>query len=149
MIDAWSLADSCELQLEGGSEGAEPLEAFANSTLAISGNSTSRAAWHEKLGFQKRPYICAFSSLLPDGGVVPFIDVIITRVYPLGYKGPYVEGETPDVWDEEEERARQKKWEVRPVNSTASYHSLSADLHNAERPRTGNNRRSERATESA
>lgn len=99
-------------KLDGGSDGAEPLEAFASSTIVISGNSTSRAAWHEKLGFQKRPYICAFSSLLPDGGIVPFIDVIITRLYPLGYKGPYVEGESPDLWDEEEERVRQRKWEV-------------------------------------
>lgn len=80
--------------------------------LVISGNGTSRAAWHEKLGFQKKPYICAFSSLLPDGGLVPFIDVIVTKLYPLGYKGAYVEGESPDLWDEEEERARQRKWEV-------------------------------------
>jgi breast cancer 2 susceptibility protein len=113
-------------QTDGSTDGAEPLEAYDSSTLVISGNSTSRAPWHAKLGFvyqlnpsshqvSSPPFICSFRSLLPDGGVVPFVDVKITRVYNKGYKGEYVEGAPQDLWNEEEERERQRNWEVGPT----------------------------------
>ena len=102
-------------KLDSGSEGGEPLEAYESSTLIVSGNSTCRAHWAAKLGFrdQRRPAVCAFRSLTPDGGLVPYVDVIITKIYPLGYKGEYKEGESQDVWNDVEERERQKEWEVR------------------------------------
>ena len=102
----------------GSTEGAEPLEAYESSTLVISGNSTSRAYWHAKLGFQRLtdgPYICSFRSLLPDGGLVPFVNVVVTKIYAIGFKGEYVEGQAQDLWNEQEERERQKNWEVREM----------------------------------
>lgn len=101
-------------RLEGSTDGAEPLEAYDSSSLTISGNSTARASWYAKLGFQKkRPIVSTFRSLLPDGGLVPYIDVIITKTFPLGFKGEWVEGASQDVWNESEERERQRDWEVR------------------------------------
>lgn len=100
------------VQLEGGGEGEEPLAAFESSTLGICGNSTVRASWDTKLGFRKGRAICSFKSLRPDGGNVPFIDVVVATMYPMGYKGPFVEGEPQDVWNEDEETERQKVYEV-------------------------------------
>ena len=109
-------ADVAPAQLDSdSSDGAEPLEAYESCKLTITGNSTTRVPWHTKLGFQpkrKRPCVCSFRSLLPDGGFVPFIDVILTKLYPIGYKGPYVEGQTTDTWGETEEAERKRAWEV-------------------------------------
>ena len=101
--------------MDTNKNGAEPLEAYESSLLTISGNSTSRAYWYKKLGFQhlkQRHFICTFRSLLPDGGLVPFVDVIIVKIYAIGYKGEFVEGQAQDVWNEEEERGKQANWEV-------------------------------------
>lgn len=61
------------------------LQAPDNVKLKIYANSTRRSLWNAKLGYQpcSRPPIVSLSSLFSDGGPVPGIDVIITRVYPL------------------------------------------------------------------
>lgn len=58
------------------------------------------------------PPVCTFRSLLPDGGYVPAIDVVIVRVYPTGFKGEYEEGKEQEFWDEKDEAIRAKEWEV-------------------------------------
>lgn len=98
----------------------DPIEGYSSSTLMLSGNSTARARWDAKLGLM-RPVpgqlaVCTFRSLLPDGGYVPAIDVVITRLYPIGFKGDFEEGKTQEVWDEREESQRAKEWEVRPAS---------------------------------
>ena len=60
-------------------------QAPADVQLKIFANSTRRARWYARLGYCRHPQppplpIC---SLLPRGGLVGCVDVIITRVYPL------------------------------------------------------------------
>jgi hypothetical protein len=53
--------------------------------LKIYANSTRRALWNAKLGFQRssRPPVVPVSSLFADGGPVGAVDVVIARVYPV------------------------------------------------------------------
>lgn len=55
--------------------------------LSINANSTRRAHWNAKLGFQPCPipFPVPMSSLYPDGGMVGCIHVTIARSYPLQY----------------------------------------------------------------
>ena len=54
--------------------------------LKLAANSTRRARWDAKLGFQKKKgFVVGLSSLSHTGGSVACIDVIITRIYPLMY----------------------------------------------------------------
>ena len=61
-------------------EPCEILEAYDNTYLDLSGNSTHLAPWHAKLGFVKDPFIATLDSLTPDGGRVPAMDLIVTKV---------------------------------------------------------------------
>jgi len=55
-----------------------------NIMLALSTNSTRRASWEAKLGFQtdKRAFSVPLTTLYADGGCVGCIDVMILRQYP-------------------------------------------------------------------
>lgn len=72
-------------ELTGDSEACHPLEAPGNLALKISANSTRRAQWHAKLGYQRlpHPFPVSLASLYPDGGLVGCTEVIVARVYPL------------------------------------------------------------------
>lgn len=48
--------------------------------LELTGNCTNLAPWHAKLGFVKQPFIATLDKLTPDGGNVPAMDLIITKV---------------------------------------------------------------------
>ncbi|KAI0354580.1 hypothetical protein OH77DRAFT_1496552 [Trametes cingulata] len=66
-------------------EACEILEAYDNTCLELTGNSTNLAPWHAKLGFVKDPFIATLDKLTPDGGVVPALDIIITKTYPIAF----------------------------------------------------------------
>ena len=53
--------------------------------LKIYANSTRRALWDAKLGFQRScvPPSMPLCSLFGDGGPVPAVDVVIMRIYPV------------------------------------------------------------------
>lgn len=53
--------------------------------LKINANSTRRAHWNAKLGFQPSPvpFSVPMSSLYPDGGLVGCVHVTVARRYPL------------------------------------------------------------------
>lgn len=74
-------------ELVGQSNPAHPLEMPPGCHLKISANSTRRARWFAKLGYQPMP--CSFAvpllSIFPDGGLVGCTDVLIARVYPMAY----------------------------------------------------------------
>ena len=74
-------------ELIGQSNPTHPLEAPPTCSLKLSANSTRRARWFAKLGYQPIP--CPFpipmTSVYPDGGLVGSTDVVIARVYPLAY----------------------------------------------------------------
>jgi len=50
--------------------------------LYLQGNATSRARWAESLGLRPRPWVANLSSLTPDGGKIPLMDILIVKVYP-------------------------------------------------------------------
>ena len=66
------------------SEGVGPLEDGAASVfLRLARNGTRRARWHERLGFhRRRTFPVRLSSVTPDGGPVPALDVVVLRRLP-------------------------------------------------------------------
>ncbi|WVW86946.1 hypothetical protein I302_109002 [Kwoniella bestiolae CBS 10118] len=92
-------------KLESGNDGQDVLEAINNSHLIISGNSSSLAKWHVRLGKQPQPFIASLSSLSVDGGVITLMDVVLEKIFPIAFTN---KNEAP--WGEEEEQARQQEW---------------------------------------
>ena len=74
-------------ELIGLSSPCHPLEVPPSCSLKISTNSTRRAHWFTKLGYQGTPfpYPVSLSSVYPDGGLVGCTSMVISRVYPLVY----------------------------------------------------------------
>ena len=74
-------------ELVGQSNPAHPLEMSPGCYLRISANSTRRARWFAKLGYQPMPHSfpVPLLSIFPDGGLVGCTDVIVARVYPMAY----------------------------------------------------------------
>ncbi|KAF9245840.1 hypothetical protein BU15DRAFT_70904 [Melanogaster broomeanus] len=66
-------------------EGSEILEAYDSSVLLLTGNSSHMAAWHAKLGFQRRPFFATLNSLSADGGNVAVMMLEVIKAYPVGY----------------------------------------------------------------
>ncbi|KAI9057745.1 hypothetical protein FKP32DRAFT_1321754 [Trametes sanguinea] len=95
-------------------EPCEILEAYDNTWLELTGNSTNLAPWHAKLGFVKQPFIATMDKLTPDGGVVPAMDIVITKAYPIAYV-EFVRNDNGTVTrigprDEKEELKAQDQW---------------------------------------
>ncbi|OBZ79271.1 hypothetical protein A0H81_01562 [Grifola frondosa] len=73
-------------RLSSGRKGpCEILKAYDSTVLEIFGNSSHLAPWHAKLGFQKQPYVATLDSLTRDGGVVTAVELVMTKLYPLGF----------------------------------------------------------------
>lgn len=74
-------------ELIGQSNPSHPLETPPSCSLKLSANSTRRARWYAKLGYQPspRPFPIPLMSVFPDGGLVGCTEVVIARVYPLVY----------------------------------------------------------------
>ncbi|KAJ1525137.1 hypothetical protein ONE63_009973 [Megalurothrips usitatus] len=72
-------------ELVNCSEGCSPLQVHPEVRIKLCSNSTRRARWHAKLGFQDNPGPMRISlgSILSSGGVVSCVSVYIARVYPL------------------------------------------------------------------
>ncbi|KAJ1548733.1 hypothetical protein HK405_015972 [Cladochytrium tenue] len=73
-------------QLDGLSEPLPPLEGLSRRKIKIFGNSTRRARWDAKLGYQRPrcfPFRVSLGSLDGDGGPVSAVDVVVMRKYPL------------------------------------------------------------------
>ncbi|GLG98706.1 uncharacterized protein GBIM_05307, partial [Gryllus bimaculatus] len=68
-------------------EGCSPLEAPSAVRLKLHTNSTRRACWDARLGFQNctGPFPVQLNSVLPNGGLVGCVRVLISRVYPVMY----------------------------------------------------------------
>lgn len=72
-------------KLRSSGEPTAVLDALYTADLQLYANSTTLAPWDAKLGFCGGLFVSSLSRLLPDGGVVGRIDVVIERVYPTGY----------------------------------------------------------------
>ena len=93
----------------------EILEAYNSVTLKISGNSSSLAPWHAKLGVQSQRYVSTLHALTPDGCLISCLDVEVMKVHPFGYI-EFVEqdGRTVHVGprNEAEEAKEMDRWNV-------------------------------------
>ena len=89
------------------SEGVSPLEDGAAAVfLRITRNGTRRAKWHERLGFHKhRTFPVRLSSITPEGGAVPAIDVVVLRKLPTLFVERNGESKTVRTESEELEAA--------------------------------------------
>lgn len=72
-------------KLRSSGEPTAVLDALYTADLQLYANSTTLAPWDAKLGFYGGSFVSSLSRLLPDGGVVGRVDVVIERVYPTGY----------------------------------------------------------------
>lgn len=74
-------------ELAGPHDACHPLDIPSGLCLRLSTNSTRRARWFTRLGYQPfpHPFSLPLSSLFPDGGVVGCTQAVIARVYPLIY----------------------------------------------------------------
>ncbi|GAA6009516.1 hypothetical protein JCM11491_003587 [Sporobolomyces phaffii] len=90
-------------------DGVEVLEAVDRSKLVISGNSTSLAAWHAPLGFSRNQFFASLDSLSCSGGVVAPLDIVIEKIFELGYVD--ATRSNSGTWGEVEERERAEEWE--------------------------------------
>ncbi|GAA5905377.1 uncharacterized protein JCM6883_006377 [Sporobolomyces salmoneus] len=90
-------------------EGIDVLEALGRSKLVISGNSTSLAPWHTTLGFSRTQFIASLDSLSSSGGVVAPLDIIIEKIFELGYVDTL--RTNSGTWGEAEEREKAQEWE--------------------------------------
>lgn len=95
------------------------LEAFDKSRLILSGNSTSLARWHEKLGAQPQPFVAGLSSLSVDGGQIALMDIIVDKLYPVAFIHSQ-KGSKEGPWSEDVERTKADQWKERyEAESTA------------------------------
>jgi hypothetical protein len=92
----------CRAKLSGAESGVAILElagAGSESTtvsIALQANSTRLARWDTKLGFQRSPLIWTkrLRSIVPEGGLVPGLDVVVLRKYPVLYLETLEDGVT-------------------------------------------------------
>ncbi|KAF9347003.1 Breast cancer 2, early onset [Mortierella sp. NVP85] len=92
----------CRAKLSGAENGVAILElAGAGSTttsvsIVLQANSTRLAAWDTKLGFQRSPMVWTtqIRSISAEGGLVPGLDVVILRKYPVIFMETLEDGVT-------------------------------------------------------
>ena len=74
-------------ELLGLTSPCHPLEVPITCCLKISANSTRRALWDARLGFQpcSFPFPLPLEYLFADGGLVGSVSAVIARVYPMAY----------------------------------------------------------------
>ncbi|KAF9128163.1 Breast cancer 2, early onset [Mortierella sp. 14UC] len=101
----------CRSKLSGAESGVAILElagAGSESTtvsIILQANSTRLARWDTKLGFQRAPLIWTkrLRSIVPEGGLVPGLDVVVLRKYPVLYLETLEDGITKVKRSEKEE----------------------------------------------
>eukprot|EP01129_Flabellula_baltica_P014248 TRINITY_DN6781_c0_g2_i1.p1 TRINITY_DN6781_c0_g2~~TRINITY_DN6781_c0_g2_i1.p1 ORF type:complete len:602 (-),score=94.02 TRINITY_DN6781_c0_g2_i1:917-2722(-) len=79
----------------GSGRAQSPLDITDSTMLGIHVNGVRRQRWWAKLGFQRQSsLVIAIKSIDKDGGIVPCIDVLIERAYPVLYLVSHKEGKT-------------------------------------------------------
>ncbi|CAO1625733.1 unnamed protein product [Parajaminaea phylloscopi] len=64
---------------------SDVLAAFDKAVLMLTGNGTSLAPWDARLGFHRTPMVATLRSLTADGGAVPCMNIVISRLFPVAY----------------------------------------------------------------
>ncbi|PWN39841.1 hypothetical protein IE81DRAFT_294234 [Ceraceosorus guamensis] len=70
---------------DGSPEPVEVLKGLNISSLTLNSNGTALARWDARLGFVGKPFVATLRSLNARGGVVPRMEIIVTRLFPIGY----------------------------------------------------------------
>lgn len=89
----------CRGKLNGADNGAailELMEGDSSVSLVLQANNTRLARWDTKLGFQSSPLLWTkrLRSITPEGGLVPGVDVVVLRKYPVVYLETLSDGVT-------------------------------------------------------
>ncbi|KAJ3160610.1 Breast cancer 2, early onset [Geranomyces michiganensis] len=110
----------CGAQLVGPTEPCPALEATNALRLKLCVNGTHRARWNARLGYQRsRHFTVGLRQVLPAGGAVPCVDVVVCRRYvprfmeklPKGgsvFRNQKAEEEASRAWQKEYNKALQK-----------------------------------------
>ncbi|KAK3813293.1 MAG: BRCA2, oligonucleotide/oligosaccharide-binding, domain 1-domain-containing protein [Benniella sp.] len=101
----------CGAKLSGAENGVPilaPAGVGATTTsvsIVLQANGTRLAAWDTKLGFQRSPMIWTtqIRSISADGGLVPGLDVVVLRKYPVVFVETLKDGMTKIMRTEREE----------------------------------------------
>ena len=84
--------------------GEKASQSKAPPTLAINANGVRRAVWHAKLGHLKRPIMrTSLTGIIPQGGILPSVDVIVQRSYSPLFRVQDPEGNVFILTQREEE----------------------------------------------
>jgi len=117
----------CRAKLNGAENGTAILElmegASSSVSLVLQANNTRLARWDAKLGFQPSPLLWTkrLRSITPEGGLVPGVDVVILRKYPVVYLETLADGVTKiKRTAREEERAA----EAHQESLQSRYHQI-------------------------
>ncbi|KAJ3169745.1 Breast cancer 2, early onset [Geranomyces variabilis] len=110
----------CGAQLVRGADPCPVLEATDAVRLKLTVNGTHRARWNVRLGYQRsRHFTVGLRQVLPAGGAVPCVDVIVCRRYvprfleklPEGgsvFRNQKAEEEAYRIWQREHGKALQR-----------------------------------------
>jgi breast cancer 2 susceptibility protein len=98
----------------GGKDGVDPLQGYENALLEIYGNSTSLATWRAKLGFLNVLPRTTLRALTRHGGIISLLDLVVTKVFPLGFTDS-MGGNLRNPWSESEEVKKEEEWKEKRV----------------------------------
>ncbi|KAF9516595.1 hypothetical protein BS47DRAFT_1340741 [Hydnum rufescens UP504] len=101
------------IRLDAPGEPKEVLKAYSSSSLTLCGNSTTLARWDARLGVSQpqAPITASLRSLNPDGGVVMLLDIVVEKLFPVGYLETAAEGKRLIPTNAAEEQDARTKWE--------------------------------------
>ncbi|KAL9645835.1 hypothetical protein ABK040_003567 [Willaertia magna] len=77
----------CGAQFSEQTEAGHPLE-ISNCCITLNVNSVKLAKWDDPLGFQPfrtLPFKSTIKSIQPNGGTIPFLQVIVKRIFPVRF----------------------------------------------------------------
>ncbi|KAK9722095.1 hypothetical protein K7432_002942 [Basidiobolus ranarum] len=72
-------------RLVGSTEATPALEVSESTCLKISSNSCRIALWDAKLGYCRSSFKVSLGAISAEGGLIPCVDVIVMRKYPMCY----------------------------------------------------------------
>lgn len=124
-------------RIRAAGEGTHVLDGLYTSDLAITANSTALVPWDTRLGFQRSGgFVSSLGKLVPDGGIVGLMDIVVDRLYPVGFVEGFSDARgVPDFhgpeYAEDEERERSAAWEVSRVQARSLLTALAQRLERA------------------
>ncbi|KAG0197828.1 Breast cancer 2, early onset [Mortierella sp. GBA30] len=100
----------CQAKLTGAESGVaiqEVINGLSSVSMVLQANLTRLARWDKKLGFQREPMVWTtrLRNIMPQGGLVPALDVIVLRRYPVMYLETLEDGTKIRRTAREEDRA--------------------------------------------